>query len=237
MKNIILMLIISTMILTVGCRRVTVISDSILSEDKQALFQQINNNESWVYTDYIFGGTTAYNSYIHDLIYTQGLKDAFSFPDAVVLSFGTNDINAVMQGVISYESAMKSFWRLADQAAESGSRCVVLFKGSTSYNQTDINMGGNAVLNQWFYDLAQKQGNRSYLGFNYKFIIADMSAAIESNRAYYLKDFVHLSPAGNIAAGQLIKNVLNQCPSGRWQHGTDTLKAGETAALPAWHLR
>jgi hypothetical protein len=238
MKRLLVLLLIGLMLSNIGCRRVTIVSDSLLATDKAVLFSHINTEDNWIYTDHIVGGTTSYTNPILKDIYSIGMVEAFSYPDATVMSFGTNEAAAIYQGKVDYESAFESFWRLAHQAVEAGSRCIVLFEGSHTIYSPDqaVQASLNSTLTNWFYDMHQMEGVRVYLDYEYKFVIASISDIIETDVTRYISDYVHLTQEGTIEAGKAISNALNSCPDGRWVFEANTLKEGETPSTPPHYI-
>jgi hypothetical protein len=98
-----------------ACRRVTLVSDSLLGGAVQEKFvHAINSNygDSWVYTQHVLGGCTAYNNPINQEIYGKGIEEAFGRPDVVVFSFATNEMMGVTKDIISFESAIQSMQTL-----------------------------------------------------------------------------------------------------------------------------
>ena len=229
---------------TVGCRRVTIVSDSLLVTDIDTLLAGINNEESWVWTQYIHGGTTSFTNDILREIYSVGVVEAFSYPDATVMSFGTNEAVWIYNGDVDYNSAFESFWRLAHQAVEAGSRCIVLFEGSHLIGEFGNTFGDNTniTLTNWFYDMHQMEGEREYLGYKYKFVIADISQLIVDDRQKYISDYVHLTNTGTVEAAKAIKAALDTCPDGRWNFydpdvGHYEYADGEGPADAPWYSR
>jgi hypothetical protein len=90
-----------------GCRRVALIGDSLLGCSRDQVVSAINSNNgnSWVYTEHIWNGCTAYNNPVNQKIYGDGIEAAFEYPDVAVLSFAANDMGRVANDVISIESA------------------------------------------------------------------------------------------------------------------------------------
>lgn len=219
-------ILITCVILTTGCRRVTVVSDSLLNTHKEIVFNEIDSTESWIYTEHIHNGTTSYTNPIRTVISSSGVSAAFSSPDATVMSFGSNETIAIYNNEVSYEHAFNSFWELAHQAVEAGSQCIVLFQGSDRIyaDSSTVQIGRHLILKQWFADMHQMVGTRTHQGVSYRFAIADISEVILTNPSIYLVDYVHLNSYGSAVAGNAISAALNTCPEGRWVYGENRLK-------------
>ena len=228
---------------TVGCRNTVVNSDSLLATNQDVLFGEINGVDAWVFKKNIHSGSTSYTNKVLQTLYSEGFKAAFGIPDATVMSFATNEAMAIYREKVSYDSAFESFWRLAHQTVEAGSRCIVLFEGSHIIGNRESEQGieTNKTLTNWFYDMHQLEGDREYLGYKYKFVIADISGLIEDDRGKYIADYVHLTEEGTMEAGKAIKAALATCPDGRWNFYDPVTKYtyadGESASVEPWHIR
>ena len=142
-----------------GCRRVTLVGDSLFGCARDAIVSAINNNagNSWVYKEHIWGGCTAYNNPINSEIYGKGIEEAFSYPDVVAFSLGSNDMLAVAGGKISMESALQAMQTLINQAVASGANCIVLLE-STHRMRVDFQCCADSAFRQQPIRAANTQG-------------------------------------------------------------------------------
>jgi hypothetical protein len=244
MRKILYVVVVSSLLSILGCRNVLINSDSLLATNRDDLIAGINSTESWVFKENVQGGSTSYTNKALSVLYSKGFFEAFGAPDATVMSFGTNESLHIYYGSVSYTSAFESFWRLAHQTVEAGSRCIVLFEGSHTIGElgNDLSDKTNVTLTKWFYDMHQLVGDREYLGNEYRFVIADMSHLIEDDRERYISDYVHLTLEGTIEAAKVIKAALATCPAGRWNFfdlevGYYEYADGEGAAELPWYIR
>jgi lysophospholipase L1-like esterase len=216
-----------------GCRRVTLIGDSLFAGTRDTIVQAINDNdgESWVYTEHLWPGSTCYNNPVNHEIYGEGIVRAFGMPDVVVFSFATNDMGRVLRDAISMESAIESMQTLINQSVAAGSMCVVMFESS---HRLRGNFADNPTLEMYMDDWSdhwhRKVGENTYLGIPYTFLIADISAQVEADLDAYIGDYIHLNQAGAELAAAAVVEQINQCPQGRWVFGENVLRAD--AAYP-----
>lgn len=221
-------LILIFLVVFMGCRRVTIVSNSIVAGGcAEAVESKLNNNngESWVYTKHLWPGSTAYNNPINHEIYSSGVASAFGVPDTLVMSFSTNDMGAVTQGVISFESAVQSMQTLINQGVAAGANCVVLLEASHSFwGDPSTNPAFAMNMDEWFNHWHDLIGDNEFLGIPYRFLIADISAQVHADPSRYLSDYIHLSPAGAELAAEAILDQVNLCPEGRWVYGENMLK-------------
>ena len=221
------LLVVAVMFGTHGCRRVTLVGDSLLGCARDTFVSAINanNGESWVYEEQIKGGCTSYNNPINEVIYSKGMEAAFNRPDVVVLSFGTNDMNQVAHDNISMESAIQSLQTLVNQAVVAGATCVVMLESSHQYRaDTPLGARFKMHMDEWFEYWHRRSGPNEYLGLRYQLLIADISDEIEGNMDAYLSDYIHFNSDGARLAAEALVERINQCPEGRWIFGEETLK-------------
>jgi lysophospholipase L1-like esterase len=217
-----------------GCRRVTLVTNSLvkgqcLEEVESAI--NGNNGESWVYTKYNWGGSKAYNNPINREIYSKGPRRAFGYPDVTVLSFGSNEMIAVQNDHISFESAVQSMQTLINQSVAAGSSCVVIFEASHhASGLPEAEPLFSMHMDDWFDHWHSQVGEREYLAIPYRLLIADISDAIHENPTQYLADALHLNHEGAKLAAAAILEQVNNCPEGRWIFGENSLK--EEASFP-----
>ena len=213
----------------IGCRRVTIVSNSLVSGDcLEEVERRINSNdgESWVYTKHNWKGSTSYNNPINDSIYDDGAPFAFGHPDVTVMSFGSNEMRLVTLGQISEESAIQSMQTLINQAVVAGSMCIVLLEASHHMRgDPTVNPLFSMHMDSWFEHWHSLAGDNEYLGIPYTLAIADISEAIHENPQQYLADALHLNEAGADLAATAIVEQINQCPEGRWIYLENQLKS------------
>lgn len=209
-----------------GCRRVSLVGDSLLVCAQESIVNAINSNNgnSWVYKQHIRGGCTSYNNPVNTEIYSKGMEDAFGYPDVVVFSFGSNDMAAVAKDLISMESAIQSMQTLMNQAVAAGAQCIVMLESSHQFN-ADVPLGARFEMHMddWFDHWHRRSGDNQYLGIPYKLLIADISNEIEGNIKAYIGDYIHFNQAGADLAAKAIVEKINQCPEGRWLFGQNLL--------------
>ncbi|MEH6636014.1 MAG: hypothetical protein V7700_10865 [Halioglobus sp.] len=118
-----------------GCRRVTLVGDSLIGVAQETFVDAINSNneQSWVYTEHVWPGSTAYNNPVNQKIYSDGIANAFGSPDVVVFSFATNDMVRVKDDLISMDSAIQAMQTLINQAVAAGAMCVVILESSHQF--------------------------------------------------------------------------------------------------------
>ena len=217
-------LLMATVMLT-ACRRVTIVSNSIVAgECEKVTESKLNNNngETWVYTKHVWPGSTAYNNPINHEIYSSGVVSAFGLPDVIVLSFATNEMVRVTDGVISFESALQSMHTLINQGVAAGATCIVLLEASHSiWGDPSTNPTFSMNMDRWFDHWHNLVGDNEFLGISYQFLIADISAQVHADPERYLVDYIHLNQAGAELAAQAITDQVNLCPEGRWLFGED----------------
>lgn len=222
-------LLLATVIST-ACRRVTIVSNSIVAGGCEKVTESklnSNNGETWVYTKHVWPGSTAYNNPINHEIYSSGVVSAFGLPDVIVLSFATNEMGGVTNGLISFESALQSMQTLVNQGVAAGATCIVLLETSHSlWGDPSTNPSFAMNMDLWFDHWHNRIGDNEFLGSPYQFLIADISAQIHADPEKYLIDYIHLSPAGAELAAQAIVDQVNLCPEGRWLFGENALKPG-----------
>ena len=210
-----------------ACRRVTLVGDSLLGCAQDKFVQAINDNngDSWVYTEHVLGGCTAYNNPINHLIYSEGIEDSFGRPDVVVFSFATNDMMSVAQDTISFESAIQAMQTLMNQAVISGATCIVMLEASHRL-RADVPSGARFQMHmdEWFDHWHRRAGDNKYLGIPYKLLIADISSEIEADIDTYISDYIHFTDAGSDLAAKAMVEQINLCPEGRWTFGENSLK-------------
>jgi lysophospholipase L1-like esterase len=224
------LLLLLPIVLTSGCRRVTLVSNSLICGDCLIEVERainLNDQKSWVYTKYNWGGSTAFNNPINREIYSKGAPLAFSRPDVTVLSFGSNEMIMVDEGTISYESAVQSMQTLINQSVAAGSNCVVLVEASHYlFGVPSINPNFSMLMDDWFDHWHNQIGESSFLGIPYDLRIADISDAVHADPATYLRDFLHLNEAGAKLLAEVLVEEINSCPEGRWVFGENRLKEG-----------
>ena len=217
-----------------ACRRVTLVGDSLLGCAQEQFVNAINanNGNSWVYTQQVWGGCTAYNNPINQEIYSKGLEEAFGRPDVVVFSFATNDMGVVTQDIISLESAIQSMQTLMNQAVASGASCIVMLEASHRL-RGDVALGARFEMHmdEWFDHWHSLAGDNEYLGIPYKLLIADISSEIAADIDTYIADYIHFTQAGADLAANAMVEQINLCPEGRWLFGENAPKEG--AEFPA----
>jgi lysophospholipase L1-like esterase len=214
-----------------GCRRVVLVGNSLLGCSREAVVKAINGNNgnSWVYTEHIWGGSTAYNNPINQEIYGSGMAAAFQHPDVAVLSFATNDMLKVAHESIRLDSAIQAMQTLINQAVASGAMCIVLLESSHRLNgDHDVNPRFEKHMDEWFYHWHEEVGEQEYLGIPYNLLIANISEEVEANMDNYIEDYIHFTQAGADLAAKAIVEQINECPEGRWNFGKNTLKSGVT---------
>lgn len=220
-----------------GCRRVTLVGDSLFGCAKDTIINAINSNggNSWVYKEHIWGGCTAYNNPVNHEIYSKGMEEAFSYADVVAFSLGSNDMLVVTMDKISMDSAIQAMQALMNQAVASGASCVVLFESSHRL-RGDVPLGARFEMHmdEWFEHWHRNAGDNEYLGIPYKLLIADISEEIEANMDQYIVDYIHFNEAGAELAATAIVEQINMCPEGRWIFGTNVLKT-DAAYAPNPH--
>jgi len=228
------LLVILALLALASCRRVTIVSDSLLAGVAEGIVvDAINSNvqESWVYTEHIWSGSTAYNNPINHQIYDVGVVDAFARPDAVVFSFGVNDMSAVVTGKISYESAVQSMQTLINQAVAAGATCVILLEACHHWVPANNDQATfREHMDKWFNHWRHLVGDNEYLGIPYSLRVANISDQIHADHAKYISDYIHLTLEGAQLAATSIVEQINQCPEGRWIFGEERLKPD--AAFP-----
>lgn len=230
-KTITALALVMTMLLSNACRRVTIVSNSIVAGGcAEAVETKLNNNndQSWVYTKHIWPGSTAYNNPVNHEIYSSGVIAAFGRPDVVVMSFSTNDMGRVSVGDISFESAVQSMQTLINQAVASGANCIVLLEASHQFYGVQPNETFHRYMDQWFDHWHSVDSDNEFLGIPYQFQIANISEEIHADPDKYISDYIHLSPAGAELAAQAIFDQVNLCPEGRWIFGENKLKPDAT---------
>jgi lysophospholipase L1-like esterase len=237
-----------TVIICAGCRRVTLVGDSLIACALDEIVCAINNNDedSFVYTQHVWGGSTAYNNPINKEIYRDGVHTAynnpinkeiyrdgvhaaFGVPDAVVFSFGGNDMGQVLRGSISFSSAVQSMQTLINQAVVSGAQCIVMLESSHKFRASEpspINDEYQYLMDEWFDHWHSQVGVDAYLGMEYTLLIADISDEVQANMDKYIADYIHFTKAGAELAAAAIVEQVNQCPEGRWEWGENRLKPG-----------
>jgi hypothetical protein len=212
-----------------GCRRVSLVGDSLLGCARDTIVKAINNNdgESWVYKEHIWNGCTAYNNPVNQEIYSIGMASAFSYPDTVVFSFAGNDMSRVAGDVITIESAIQSMQTLMNHAVVAGAQCIVMLESSHRLRgDWDINPRFEMHMDDWFDHWHRRVGDNEFLGTPYTLLIADISEQVEADIDTYIADYIHFTEAGGQLAAAAIVEQINQCPSGRWIFGTNTLQEG-----------
>jgi lysophospholipase L1-like esterase len=221
------LLLLALVLATHGCRRVTLVGDSLLGCARDTLVDAINSNngESWVYTEYVKGGCTSYNNPINEEIYSKGMEVAFDYPDVVVLSFGTNDMSEVTQDKISFDSAVQSLQTLINQAVIAGANCIVMLESSHRFRaDLPLNSRFEMHMDDWFSHWHSQTGDNEYLGIPYKLLIADISDTVEGDIDAYIGDYIHFNEAGAQLAAEALVEQINLCPEGRWIFGENTLQ-------------
>jgi hypothetical protein len=137
-----------------GCRRVALIGDSLLGCSRDQVVSAINSNNgnSWVYTEHIWNGCTAYTNPVNQKIYGDGIEAAFEYPDVAVLSFAGNDMGRVAHDVISIESAIQAMQTLINQAVTAGAMCIVMLESSHRLRgDFAISPRFEMHMDEWFY--------------------------------------------------------------------------------------
>ncbi len=207
-----------------GCRRVTLVGDSLFGCARDTIVEAIDNNneKSWVYTEHIWGGSTAYNNPINHEIYSLGMEQAFGFPDVVVFSFATNEMSGVSQDMFSIQSAKKAMETLINQAVSAGAECIVMLESSHRFRgDPDINSRFEMNMDDWFDHWHRKVGENEFLGMDYTFLIADISTQLEAELDTYIVDYIHFNEVGAGLAAAAITEQINRCPQGRWIFGAN----------------
>jgi len=208
-------------------RRVTLVGDSLLGCAQEKFVDAINanNGNSWVYTQYVLGGCTAYNNPINQVISSKGIEESFGRPDVVVFSFATNEMMSVAEDKISLESAIQAMQTLMNQAVVSGATCIVMLEASHRL-RADVPLGARFEMrmDDWFDHWHRRAGDNKYLGIPYKLLIADISSEIAADIDTYISDYIHFTEAGGDLAANALVEQINQCPAGRWIFGENTLK-------------
>lgn len=216
------LLIIMAVISLQGCRRVTLVGDSLLSGTRDTIIRAIdrNNGESWVYTEHLWAGSTAYNNPINHDIYSIGMAKAFGMPDVVVFSFAGNDMGRVSRDMIAIESAIEAMQTLMNQAVTAGAMCIVMLE-STHRLRGDfaINPRFELHMDDWFDHWHRQVGENEFLGIPYTFLIADISEQVEADLDTYIGDYIHFNAVGAELMAAAIVEQINQCPEGRWIFG------------------
>lgn len=230
-RKILALLLLSVLAISVvGCRRVTLVSNSLVHGDcLQHVEEAINSNngESWVYTKQNWRGSTSYNNPINHDIYNKGAPHAFGRPDVTVMSFGSNEMRLATLGIISEESAIQSMQTLVNQAVVAGSTCIVLLEASHHmFGNPSRNPTFSMHMDNWFDHWGSKVGQQAYLGMPYLLLIADISDEVHQNPREYLADSLHLTDAGAHLAAAAIVEQINQCPEGRWIYAENKPKPG-----------
>ena len=225
-----LLVIILIALSCVGCRRVTIVSNSLVSgQCLEEVERKINLNdgESWVYTKHNWKGSTSYNNPINYKIYEKGVAHAFGRPDVTVMSFGSNESRLATLGIISEQSGLQSMQTLINQAVVAGSSCIVLLEASHHMRgDSSRNPLFSMHMDNWFDHWHSMVGENEFLGIPYTFLIADISKAIHDKPEKYLADALHLNEAGaDLAAGAIVEQI-NQCPEVRWIFSENKLKSG-----------
>ena len=210
-----------------GCRRVALIGDSLLGCARDQIVNAINSNNgnSWVYTEHIWGGCTAYNNPINQKIYGDGIEAAFEYPDVAVMSFAGNDMSRVANDVISIESATQAMQTLINQAVAAGAMCIVMLESSHRLRgDFEINPRFEMHMDEWFYYWHEQVGEHEFLGIPYTLLIANISEEVEANMDKYIGDYIHFTLDGAALAASAIVEQINYCPEGRWIFGSNELK-------------
>lgn len=228
-----MLIAISLIILSVtslhGCRRVALVGDSLLGCAREAIVTAINENdgESWVYTEHVWGGSTAWNNPINQEIYGAGLYQAFHGPDVLVFSFASNDMGRVAHDVVTMDSAVQSMQALINQSVAAGAMCVVMLESSHRLRgDHQLSARFELHMDEWFDYWHQQVGDKEYLGIPYTLLIANISQQVESDMDLYIADYIHFTEAGALLAASAITEQINLCPEGRWIFGTAEMVPG-----------
>jgi hypothetical protein len=212
-----------------GCKRTTIVSDSILSLTPEYLKNKIvQTGNASVYRTDIHPGTTVVTNPMFVESYNEGNK-TLGIPDAVVLSFGTNEGRTL-------EYPIEDFIKVLDmrimQLVDRGARCFVFLEsthfGGMDREQYDVSADRIDV---WFEHINSLEGDHTYFNRPYSVRVADIQETINSNKVRFTTDTVHLTVEGSDVAHDEIVRQLETCPSGRWNN-SEALKDGETIAKP-----
>lgn len=227
-----------------GCRAVTLVSDSLygnnpVTQGETALRDAVNdtNGENHIIFTRIRPGASVFQHPVNKDIYSRDLVEAFGTPDVVVLSFGTNDINSVRLGLVSYESALEAFWILVHQAVQAGATCIVVSEWSHKFSgfngsEHPANAEFTPLVDRWFDDIEQRAGEAEYLGFPYTLLMADVSDTVHGDMSRYIADYFHPTPEGAQLMADAVVSALNDCPEGRWVYNEAVLKEGFEHRIP-----
>lgn len=210
-----------------SCRRVTLVGDSLIGVAQETFVTAINENaeQSWVYTQHVWFGSTAYSNPINHKIYSQGMEKAFGQPDVVVFSFATNDMFRVTDDQISMDSAIQAMQTLINQAVVAGAMCIVILESSHRLRDSHPQSARFGMhMDTWFDHWHRSKGSNEYLGLPYTLLMADVSGTIASNIDKYLGDSIHFNMAGAELAAAAIVEQINRCPQGRWIYGADAMR-------------
>jgi hypothetical protein len=230
MKHFILLIVVCLLFVLSSlnaCRRVTLVGDSLFGCAQDKFVNAINSNfgDSWVYTQYVGDGCTAYNNPINQKIYDIGIEESFGRPDVVVFSFATNEMMGVTKDTISFESAIQSMQTLMNQAVVSGATCIVMLEASHRIlGEFPLGARFEMHMDEWFEYWHRRAGDNEHLGIPYMLLIADISSEVLADTDTYIAGDIHFTEAGaELAANEMVEKI-NQCPAGRWIFGEDALK-------------
>jgi lysophospholipase L1-like esterase len=198
----------------VGERRVSLVGDSLLACARDAVVTAVEaGGDRRVHAEYLQGGCTAYTNTINGEIARRGAAAAFAEPDAVVFSFGGNEIGRVARGAITFEYATEHFHRLLDAAREAGASCVVMLESSHRFRgEPDIGEEFTEGMDRWF---AYWSGQGKQLASDdppFRLLIADISEAVHADIDRYIGDYIHFNEAGARLAADAIVEQLDACP-------------------------
>ncbi|MEH6586312.1 MAG: hypothetical protein V7720_07120 [Halioglobus sp.] len=210
-----------------GCRRVTLVGDSLIGVAQETFVAAINDNseQSWVDTEHVWSGSTAYNNPINHKIYSEGMEKAFGQPDVVVFSFATNDMFRVTDDQVSMDSAIQAMQTLINQAVISGAMCIVMLESSHRLRGSHPQSARFGMhMDSWFDHWHRSKGDNEYLGLPYTLLMADISGTIAADINKYLGDSIHFNTAGAELAAAAIVEQINHCPQGRWIYGADAMR-------------
>jgi lysophospholipase L1-like esterase len=201
-------------------RRVSLVGDSLFGCAQDTIVNAINNNDgmSVVSTQYVKGGTTAYDNPINEAVRSEGVAKAFGNPDVVLFSFATNDMMTVAKGNLSLPSAIQAMQNLIDQAVESGANCIVMLESSHRFAATFPHSEEFAIqMGNWFDYWHQQAGANEHKGRPYQFLLADISGKIHADMNTYLGDIIHFNKAGAGLAASALVETINMCPPAPWR--------------------
>ena len=194
-----------------GCKRTTIVSDSILLLTPEELKNKVvQTGNASVYRSEIYPGTTVMTNPMFTKSYNESNK-TLGIPDAVILSFGTNEGRAL-------EYPIEDFIKVLDmrimQLVDRGARCFVFLEsthfGGMERGQDDVSADRTDT---WFEHINSLEGDHTYFNRPYSVRVADIQETINSDKVRFTRDTVHLTVEGSDVAHDEIVRQLETCPA------------------------